>query len=694
MQHLSPMSEIYEFSDLRLDVRERVLQRIPSGERVALPEKAFDTLCLLVKNGGRLMGKEELLDQVWADAFVEENNLNKSIHAIRRALGENSDGRKFIETVKKHGFRFVAEVRKIEEPLAGSSGPATAPSGDSKQPALVRQFPRLVARAEPHISGAALAAAAPEPRTTFLPDAVPARRQVTLRPIPERAPVKRRWPFIRLAGVAALLLVLAAGASIYRYMAAESPAPPAPRLAVLPLKTLDAGDNYLALGVADAVIRRISQTGTMTVRPTGAVRRYLDEDTDALTAARALDADVVLEGTLLRAGDRLRVSVNLLRAVDGKSLWADNFDMSTADAFAIQDKVAQQIASSLSLHLDPAQRARFASGYTPNAIAYEYYLKGVYNFDQRWFNIENKPQMEATIALYKKSIEADPNFALAHAQLAYAYAWMAVYIDVSAQAEWVERAKEEIGRTDALDPQLAETHIVRHHILLSAHEGYQLEAAIREALLARQLDPNIGAADLAADFNHLGLEDMFEREKQRTLDIDPTSEFNKNLFSVLYSNARRYDDWLAYRQKYLDGQPDVQYLLGTGRLDEAQQRIERILAKKPDDPWMRDSRAMLLALRGDHRGAEAEIPFLIDKVNSNVRGYHHHTYDIACIYALGGKSAEAVKWLRETAATGFPSYPTFERDRYLDHIRQTPEFVQFMAEMKAQNEKVRREFVQ
>src|SRR5512139_3810804 len=95
----SQMPEVFEFGDFRLDVRERVLERTADGERVALPEKAFDTLCVLVRNAGRLVGKDELLSQVWADSFVEENNLNKSIHAIRRALGEKGE-RKFIETVK------------------------------------------------------------------------------------------------------------------------------------------------------------------------------------------------------------------------------------------------------------------------------------------------------------------------------------------------------------------------------------------------------------------------------------------------------------------------------------------------------------------------------------------------------------------------------------------------------------------
>ena len=465
-----------------------------------------------------------------------------------------------------------------------------------------------------------------------------------------------------------------------------------PSLAVLPFKPLDASDNYLGLGMADAVIRRISQSGVLTVRPTSAVRRYLNEDIDALESARQLGVDAILEGTIQRSGERLRVSVNLLNVSDGKSLWADNFDLSSSDVFAIQDKVAQQVATSLQLRLDLAQRESFATRYTPNAIAYEYYLKGMYSFDQRGFNIAGKPQHEATIALFKKSIDADPNYALAHAQLAYAYAWMAIYVDETAQSHWVVLANEEISRADALDPQLAETRIARHHILLSAHGGFQTEAAAHELLLAQKLNPNVGGIDLAVAYNHLGLEEMFDREMQRTLEIDPTSEFNKSILGFQLIFARRYDDWFAYRQKYFDGKPNLPYLLGKGRLDEAQQAFDQMPAHGWDAETSPGYKAILLALKGDRQAAEAEIPVLISNFPYKNNSYHHATYDIACIHALLGNSTESVKWLRETAATGFPSYPLFERDRYLDPIRQSPEFLQFIREIKEQNERIKSEF--
>jgi serine/threonine-protein kinase len=480
-------------------------------------------------------------------------------------------------------------------------------------------------------------------------------------------------------------------------------------VAVLPLKSLDAGENYMGLGIADAVIRRISQTAELIVRPTSSVRRYLNEDTDALTAARQLNADAVLEGNVQRAGDRLRVSVNLLRVSDGTSLWANNFDMQMTDIFRIQDTVAQQVASHLRLRLNPSQQARLTKRYTANPVAYEFYLKGVFNHDERIS--QAKSRNEAAIDFFKKAIDADPSFALAHAQLAYAYASEAVFVEPT-EPVWVEHAKEEIKQARELDPQLAETHLARFQLLFSHYEGYQGEAAVREVQLAQELDPNIGHGELGYLYIHLGLEDLAGRELERALEIDPTSEYAKSQILNLYEQGAKYDEWFAAHQKFLpnvrDRLREAWYFMGKGRLEDAQKAIDELQkaieerGAKSDDiavhsptrlAAFRRKRALLFALKGDFRDAEAEIPVILSQHPVKDPIYHHSTYDIACIYALEGKSDEAVKWLTETAAAGFQPYPMFERDAYLNRIRQAPGFIQFMAEMTAQNERYKREFM-
>jgi serine/threonine protein kinase len=489
------------------------------------------------------------------------------------------------------------------------------------------------------------------------------------------------------------LMVLIGGAIIYAWQWEKTRVPSQPgikSLAVLPLKSLDAGENYLGLGIADAAIRRISQTGKVIVRPTSAVRRYLNEDTDALTAAKQLGVDSVLEGSFQRADNRLRVSVNLLRSSDGVSLWAESFDLGMAEIFAIQDTVSQQVASRLRLQLDPSQQARLTSP-SSNSVAYEFYLKGVYAFDQRVLG--GAAGMQTTIGFFNQALQADSNFALAHAQLAYAYATMAVFLDP--RQAWVDLANEEIHRAQELDPQLADTHLARFQLLYSEYEGYQGEAAVREVRLANQLNPNVGHAELAYLYTHLGLEDLAVRELELALDVDPTSEALKGARLLIYELGCKYDEYAAHRNLYHQyDMMEAWFFMGEGRFNEAQKAIEGWSAKRPNDMDLLPKTALLFALKGDFRAAEAEIPIILGKHPVKDPLYHHAAYDIAAVYALEGKSAEAVHWLREAADSGFHLYPRYQRDAHLNRIRQAPEFIQFLAEMKAQNESYQLEFGQ
>ena len=500
----------------------------------------------------------------------------------------------------------------------------------------------------------------------------------------------RRMP-LGILGVVCGLLVLMGGAIGYGWWRQThvSSQPEIKSLAVLPLKSLDAGENYLGLGIADAAIRRVSQTGRLIVRPTSAVRRYLSEDTDALTAAKRLGVDAVLEGSLQRAGGRLRVSVNLLRCLDGKSLWTDSFDIPMADIFTVQDTVAQQVASRLRLQMDASQQAQLTKRYTSNPVAYELYLKGAYTFDQRMR--DPSKMMASAISYYKQAIEADPNFALAHAQLAYTYAHLAVFMEPT-QPAWVAHAKEEIDRAQELDPQLADTHLARFQLLFSEFEDYQGEAAARELLLANKLNPSVGHGELAYIYSHLGLEDLAARELARALEIDPTSEDAKNTALLIYEAQARYDDYAADRSVRRDGRMEALHSMANGRLDDAQKAIDDWSAKQPNNSSLLPTKALLLAARGDFHAAEAQVPIVLARHPLKDPLYHHAAYDIACIYALEGKSAEAVRWLRESAVSGFHLYPRYTRDVFLNRIRHSPEFIQFLDEMKAENDRYRHEF--
>ncbi|MEO5740427.1 MAG: protein kinase [Vicinamibacterales bacterium] len=510
-------------------------------------------------------------------------------------------------------------------------------------------------------------------------------------PPPPRA--SRPSSRIGAAVVAALLIAGAIGAvSYWRQGPASYSTTTARSLAVLPLKSLDAGDNYLGLGIADAVIRSTSQTGGMIVRPTSAIKRYMAEDLDALTAARQLSTDVVLEGSVQRAGDRLRVSVNLLRVVDGVSLWAESFELRSTDIFEIQDRVAREVASHLQLKIDPARQARLDRRPTTNPQAYEYYLKGLHRLDQRMsFSVAEKA---GAIDFFSRAIAADSNFALAHAQLAVAYATGAVFRQAGAP-ETDERARAEIARAQALDPDLPEIALARASLLRSRFGGFRSDEAVRVLLAAQRIDANVGHAELTFNYIHLGLTELAERAGERALEIDPTSDLAKRQLMSSYEMSAQWDKWRAAQLRFFPSEPmDAAALLNVGRLDDARRAVDSggAWSDGAGQLALARAKALLDALQGDMRSAKAAIPSLLSRHPVKDPYYHHTAYFIACIYAAETNGAEAVKWLREAVASGFLGYPLFERDALLDKIRKAPEFVQFMTELKATVDGYRREF--
>jgi eukaryotic-like serine/threonine-protein kinase len=468
-------------------------------------------------------------------------------------------------------------------------------------------------------------------------------------------------------------------------------------LAVLPFRSVGASDNYLGIGIADAVIRKIGQTGKLTVRPTSAVLRYAKDNVDSMEAARELGTDAILEGTVQRAGDRLRVTVNLLRINDGASIYSDNFDLSRADVFAIEDQVAQQVASQLQVSIKAVGPVWSNEKYPTDPKAYEWYIRGVAGLDERGFDSTAMPQMLDTIGFFKKAIEIDPQYALPHAELAFAYAWTAIFLEPG-EAKWVDLARAEIKESAELNPNMAESHLARGLLLWSSYEGYQNAEALRELRLAKQLSPNGTIPELPAIYAHVGLDDLAAKETNRQLEINPTSQALKSLPFVLPYLRADPDAWFAQHQRIGDTQlynagNAPWYYLRKGRLDDAQRVINERLPKDPpdkEDLLMRQ--AFVLALRGNFSAAQTKLPDILAKIRIDDENRHHFTYDAACIYALAGNSSEAVRWLKETAATGFPNYPLFARDPFLDRVRQTPEFIQFMAEQRAQWEKYRQEF--
>ena len=369
---------LLNFGPFTLDLDRRVLLR--EGAPVALTPKTFETLALLVRNSGRVVGKAELMDALWPDAVVEENNLNQQISALRKALGDRAEEGRYIKTIPGHGYRFIAS------PTA---------------PVLDRVMPR------------------------------------------------KRATLIVAAAVAAVLLV-GGGVWLWRSRSSRNPSAQPRSIAVLPFKSLSGGDEYLGLGLTDVLITRLSNVRGMIVRPTSAVRRY-GQEADPLGAGRQLHVDAVLDGTIQRMNDRVRVTVRLLNVGDGAALWGETFDDRFTGFFAVEDSISERLTRALALRLSEEERKGLTARGTSNLEAHQWYLKGRY-YSAQW----TVDGFTRALDAFHRAIAIDPTYALAYAGQADAY-YRATTIHLT-PLEGVPRARAAALAALRLDDGLAEAH--------------------------------------------------------------------------------------------------------------------------------------------------------------------------------------------------------------------------------------------
>ena len=287
--------------------------------------------------------------------------------------------------------------------------------------------------------------------------------------------------------------------------------------------------------------------------------------------------------------------------------------------------------------------------------------------------------VDAGIKLLERAVAIDPNYALAHAQLAWGAMWLA---SINADDVAFARAREALARAEALDPNLAESHVVRNMLLMSSFSGYQVLPAFEALKKAQALNPNIGHYELGSFYVELGLLEAGLREFGRALEIDPTSDSARSEIANAYWINAKYEDAIKANLALPRPVPwSYLYYAGAGRLDEARRMIDEALARNPEDGAALGGRALLLAKEGRHVEARRLLKPMPPEA-ARRRTYHHATYTRACIDALGGDAEASVHWLEETATHGMPIYPAFARDSCFDPIRGSAKFNRFMNELK------------
>lgn len=618
--------QIYRFGPFTLDAIERRLKR--DEEEIYLQPKTFETLLYLVERHGSLVKKEDMLGALWADAFVTENALTRCIKEVREALADDAYQPSFIKTVPRVGYRFIADVEeiassneqdeKVEEESAATEATVTQESAD------------LQTRSDEKPSSQS------DQEVVETQASRPARSRIG------------RWTRRRVrVGWLALafgLILVATGLMVY-FLWPAHPSAPIRSIAVLPFKPLvaDNRDEAIEMGMAEALITRLSAVQQVIVRPLSDVRKYTALDEDPVTVGRKLNVDSVLEGSIQRSDDKVRVTVRLVRTRDGTAIWADQFDMKPADIFAIQDSISEQVATRLIGALTGKERKQLTHRPTDSAKAYQLYLQGRYYFYQ--YREDSGPK---AIASFRAAIEADPDYALAYAGEAdvYAEASSKFY----APTEVMPFAKKAAMRALELDDTLAECHRSMARIKWwSDWDGQGAESSFRRAI---EINPNDTQSrrEFARFLTQLARFDEALTEIRRAQQIDSLSVQVINNLGWVFHYARRYDQAVAAYQQALSLDPNhatTHYYLGLalaqqGALEDAISELERAIDLKDDYAYVSDL-AYVYALAGKRGEAIKRL----DQLKDRARRRYISPYYIARIYSGLGEKNQSFIWLEK-----------------------------------------------
>jgi TolB-like protein/DNA-binding winged helix-turn-helix (wHTH) protein/Tfp pilus assembly protein PilF len=625
----------YEFGPFRLDPLRRLLLR--GGEPVQLAPKALDTLLVLVEQSGRVVEKSELIDRLWPDSFVEEINLTVYISTLRKVLGESPGQHRYIVTVPRRGYSFVAEVREIcgDEPIDEVLDRLVYPAGSV---------------GDDRPSAAAAAAGQKEGRLIVLG--------------------------ICLAAALAILVVwvlISTGSNKkLDSMAGKS-------IAVLPFKLIGAEDQeYLEFGMADALITRLSRLDKITVRPTSSIFNYVGKNYDPTVAGRELGVEAVMQGTIQQAGDRVRVTLQLISTAEGKAIWADRFDERGTNVFAVQDSISEQVAQALSLKLTSGDRAQLARRDTPSTEAYQAYLKGIFFWNKRSLDSLGK-----SVEYFQQAVDLDSGYALAYAGLADAAALAGTLsAERPTREQLFERAKAAAVKAIAIDDSAAEAHIARALVYM-VYEN-DVDAAEREQTRALELAPNSAIAHQRYGWVlfRLGQLDRAVQQMNRAVELDPLAVVNHAARSNVLYFMGQHDETIEACEKTLELDPShdlAMFYLGLayeqkGDYDRAIREIQRAAGETRDDIDVLSALGHVYAVSG--RASEAQK--IIRELKSLTGKEGAAIYGIALVHAGLGDLDGAFEWLEKGARARAASSMRFIRDPRLAELRNDSRFERFL----------------
>jgi DNA-binding winged helix-turn-helix (wHTH) protein/tetratricopeptide (TPR) repeat protein len=522
----------YQFKSFRLSVEERQLLR--GDETVSLTPKAFDVLAVLVERGGHLVEKDELLRIVWSDSFVEEANVARIVHTLRKCLGEDDNGNKFIETVARKGYRFVARVDEVREPATCKSSNGkknfVADYEKSIDINVAEKSPETIAAEELPKNGFQLAPTVAD--KVFAP------------PVREQKP-ETRLTLIAVGFLSVVFLLFLV--SFNRQTESSINRNDFKSIAVLPLKPLAAEnrDAVYELGIQDSLINKLSLVKGLKVRPLSATRQYADIEQDA-AAGREQRVDYVLASNYQIADGKIRITSQLINVANGAVEEVFTVEENNSSGFAVQDAVTANLGQSVLTRLNREPNTLAAKRYTTNEEAYRLYLQGTALADKR-----NRKDYEKAIEYFEQAVNLDLNYApAAYAGLANVHT--AIGGSGSGNIGDFQKAKAALEKALSIDGNLAEAHSYLGEIKVNYE--WDFAGAEREHQKAIELNPNSSAAHrmYALLLGFLGRFDEAIAEIKTAIDLEPASVLNHKIYGQILYYARRYDEAVVQLKRAIE----------------------------------------------------------------------------------------------------------------------------------------------